>query len=294
MEAKGDSDLKFHGSEKHKGALDTDDISSQTTPDNAKPVTPVRKPDETYSSPIPQLPASTAVTASQTDIEAQLAELTLSKSQTDQENRDLLTKYHTLLTDHNRLLSLYRSADRDASSASDKVDALETRLDQTHQQLLKESNARKALAKDNHLLRSQITEMSSAQEPLREERYYVLEFMQIRMDIESLVAKETRNSMSKQSLSEQECAQLVQILKTCGDTGISAAEWFDKKELSRGWQDRRSRIYLIRHFIAAVLFDHVFERFAFGFDRVWSKYFTDMEKLICKNGPLLKFPRYVG
>lgn len=155
--------------------------------------------------------------------------------------------------------------------------------DQTKQQLAEESNTRLALAKDNHLLRSQISEMSIAQEPLREEQYYILEFTQLRMDIESWAAKETRN-MTKQMLSDQEYSQVVQVLRSCGETGRNAAEWFQRIH-PRTWQDRRSKIGLIRHFVAVVLFDHVLERFSFGFDRVWSKYFTDMEKLICRNGP---------
>jgi hypothetical protein len=294
-EAKGSSGVNFQGSEEHSGSPDEAGIISQGSNKSidypgslALGQNPTVQAAGPSSPPLQQVRSPNAVTSSQTGLEHRLAELNLAKSQSDKDKQDALSKYNNLLAEHNSLLTVYKAADSAATTTSRQLHDLHTKLDQTHQQLIKESNARTALAKDNRLLRSQITEMSSAQEPLREEQYYILEFTQIRMDIESWAAKETRN-MPKQTLSEQECAQLVQSLSACGETGINAAEWFQRRD-RRGWQDRRSRICLIRHFVAVVLFGHVFERFAFSFDRTWSKYFSDMEKLICKNGAPIPSP----
>ena len=215
-------------------------------------------------------------------VEEQLAEMSLSKSQSGEAKREANKQYNDLLAEYNRLRVRVNAAEAAAATTSRQLRDHRVGLDQTKQQLTEESNTRLALAKDNHLLRSQISEMSIAQEPLRGEQYYVLEFTQLRMDIESWAAKETRN-MTKQMLSDQEYSQILQLISSCGETGRNAAEWFQRIH-RRTWQDRRIKIGLVRHFVAVVLFDHVFERFTFGFDRVWSKYFTDMEKLICRNG----------
>ena len=218
------------------------------------------------------------------DLENQLAAMSLSITQSDNAKREAIEQYNDLLSEYNRLLDSHKAAESAAATTTRQLRDLRVDLDLAKQRLAEESNTRLALTKDNHLLRSQITEMSIAQEPLREEQYYILEFTQLRMDIESWAARETRN-MTNQMPSDQEYAQILQVLRNCGETGTNAAEWFQRIH-RKTWQDRRSKIGLIRHFVAVVLFDHVFERFAFGFDRGWSKYFTEMEKLICKNGIL--------
>ena len=120
------------------------------------------------------------------------------------EKHDAAKKYQLLLNDYNVLLDRYKAVETKAADTERKLNEARQESKQLHQQLAHESNNRNTLKKDNILLRSQITEMSSAQEPLREEKYYVLEFNQIGMDVDSWAAKETR-TMSKQPLSESDC-----------------------------------------------------------------------------------------
>jgi hypothetical protein len=208
--------------------------------------------------------------------------VTLEKRKAERERRDAANKYHELLAEHNSLRKMYTDADTKAAHDTRQIIQLQNQLQQAQHQLVGESNSRATLTKDNYLLRAQITEMSSAQEPLRDEQFYILEFNQIRMDVESWAAKETR-TMPKQFLPEPASSQLFSLLKTYGETGSNVAEWFRHKD-RRFFQERRNQIALIRHLIAVVLFDQVFDRFAFGFDRNYSKYFIDIEKLICKHG----------
>jgi hypothetical protein len=216
------------------------------------------------------------------ELEERVAEMTLEKRRADRERRDAANKYQELMAEHTNLRKMYSDADTKATHDIRQIIDLQNQLQQVQHLLVSESNSRATLTKDNYLLRSQIAEMSSAQDPLRDEQFYILEFNQIRMDIESWAAKETR-TMPKQFLSESESFQLISLLKTYGETGNNVAEWFRRKD-RRFFQERRTQIALIRHLIAVVLFDQVFNRFAFGFDRSHSKYFTDIEKLVCKHG----------
>jgi hypothetical protein len=216
------------------------------------------------------------------ELEKRVADMTFEKRKADAERREAAHKYQELLAEHNSLRKLYTDADTKVTHDGRQIIELQNQLKQVQHRLVGESKSRATLTSDNYLLRSQIAEMSSAQEPLRDEQFYILEFNQIRIDIESWAAKETR-TMPKQSLSETQSLQLISLLKTYGETGNNAAEWFRHKD-RRFFQERRNQIALIRHLIAVVLFDQVFDRFAFGFERGYSKYFTDIEKLICKHG----------
>jgi hypothetical protein len=216
------------------------------------------------------------------ELEKRVAELTFEKRKADTERRDAAHKYQELLAEHNSLQKLYTDAHISATHDGRQIIELQNQLKQVQHQFVGECNSRETLTSDNYLLRSQIVEMNSAQEPLRDEQFYVLEFNQIRIDVESWAAKETR-TMPKQYLPEQQSLQLISLLKTYGETGSNAAEWFRHKD-RRFFQERRNQIALIRHLIAVVLFDQVFDRFAFGFERGYSKYFSDVEKLICKHG----------
>jgi hypothetical protein len=224
-------------------------------------------------------------------LEGRAAEMALEIRKADMARRDSANKYQELLAEHNNLRKMYMDADAKATRDARQMIELQSRLEQVQYQLTGESNSRAALTKDNYLLRSQIAEMSSAQEPLRDEQYYILEFTQIRSDIESWAAKETRTT-TKPFLSETASLQLISHLKTYGETGSNAAEWFQHKE-RKFFQERRNQIALIRHLIAVVLFDQVFNRFAFGFDRNYSTYFTDVEKLICKQGLVIYKPGWL-
>ena len=143
-------------------------------------------------------------------------------------------------------------------------------------------NARVNLEKDNDLLRAQIADMSNAQEPLREEKYYVFEFRQIGMDIEFWAAKRLR-TMPTKSLSNTDSRVIVSELRNCGEYGETASKWFDGKDIKQ-FKERRNLIVMIRHVVAVVLYDRVFAQFIFGFSRRTSVYFDEVEKRICLNG----------
>jgi hypothetical protein len=189
------------------------------------------------------------------------------------------------LADGGGLLERCSAAEKKAVDAERKVNELRQEYEKVQQQLVLEANNCLSLKKDNTLLRAQIADMSGAQEPLREEKYYILEFSQIGMDIDSWAAKETR-TMSKQPLSESDSLQLLSSLHTCGAHGTKAAEWFGGKD-KRFFEERRNRIALIRHVTAIVLFDRVFDRFALALKPEFSEYLKSIEKELCTTGFLL-------
>ena len=180
------------------------------------------------------------------------------------------------------LLDRYKAADGKVVHVEKQLDDLRREHEELQQQLAQETSNRLRYEKDNALLRAQITDMTSAQEPIREERYYILEFNQIGIDVESWAVKETR-TMPTQSLSKADSFTIVSELVASGEHGKKAAKWFGNKD-KRFFQERRNRIAVIRHVVAVVLFDRVFDRFAFGFSREQSMYFDEIEKRICLNG----------
>ena len=186
------------------------------------------------------------------------------------------------MNDYNGLLDRYNAVGAKAGETERKLNEARQECKQLQQQLAQESNNRLTVTKDNVLLRAQITDMSSAQEPLREEKYYILEFSQVGMDIDSWAAKETR-TMSKESLSENDSLQLCSELQKCGEYGNRATQLFEGKNRML-FQERRHRISLIRHVTAIILFNRVFDLFAFGLSRDYSEYFKNIEARFCLNG----------
>ena len=138
------------------------------------------------------------------------------------------------------------------------------------------------LEKDNDLLREQITNMTSAQEPIHEEEWFILQFTQIGMEIESWVAKQTHAAPSA-AISAANQEALVYEISTWGETGSHAAD-FVRTQLREINQNGRKKIGLIRHIIAVFLFEHVLDRFAFGFRREESTYFKHLEIDMCSHG----------
>ena len=192
--------------------------------------------------------------------------------------------YQRLVNEFNSLVDSYKATDSKRMEAERTLNEVRQENVRLQQGLAHETDNCVALKKDNVLLRAQIAEMSSAQEPLREEKYYVLEFCQIGMDVDSWAAKETR-TMSKKPLSEADCNQLFSELYKSGEHGKKAAEGFEAK--TKIFQERRNRIVLIRHVIAVILFDRIFDVFTFGLKREYAEYFKHIEAQICRNGFML-------
>jgi len=136
--------------------------------------------------------------------------------------------------------------------------------------------------KDNALLRSEIVEMTRAREPLREESFFVGQFNEISADIESWAARETRKA-TLEKIPKADMAKLAAEFPKYGPHGVETAKWFSKQN-SKFFQDRRNRIALIRHCLAIVLLDRVFDPFIFGFSRDLSNHFAGIEKWICMKG----------
>lgn len=103
----------------------------------------------------------------QVGLEHQLAEMSLAKPKSDEGNCDAIAQYDDLIAEYNSLRALHKSAQTSAATTSRQLSDLSKELAQAKQQLVEESNTRITLAKDNDLLRSQISEMSIAQELLR-------------------------------------------------------------------------------------------------------------------------------
>jgi hypothetical protein len=192
-------------------------------------------------------------------------------------------KQHSV-NDYNSLVDRFNAIDLKRMETERTLNEVHQENMRLQQELAYERDTRVALKNDNVLLRAQIADMSSGQEPLREENYYVLEFRQIGMDVDSWAAKETR-TMSKKPLSEADCKQLFSELYKSGEHGRKAAEGFEAK--TKLFQERRNRIVLIRHVIAIILFDRIFDVFTFGFKRDYADYFKDIEAQLCRNGFIL-------
>jgi hypothetical protein len=208
--------------------------------------------------------------------------LAAEKEKIELERHNFVQKHQLLKEKYNALNFRCHIAEEKSANSERKLNETLQESQKLRQHLAHESNGRLALQKDNSLLRAQITDMSSAQEPVHEEKYYVLEFNQIRTEAESWAARETR-AMPKQPLSETESFQIASVLQTCGEVGEKAARWLQGKD-RMFFQERRNRITLIRHVIAVVLFDGIFDRFAFGLERELSECFKNIEKGLCSHG----------
>ena len=134
------------------------------------------------------------------------------------------------------------------------------------------------LDKDNDLLRTQIASTSCAQEPLREEQFYVSQFDQIRMEIESWAAKETRGKVLEPVTTTCQDT-VIAMLVVCGDHGKLAGDLLRSASSLFG-ENRRTRIALIRHATAVWLYSMMFDRFAFGFNSKMSDQFKNVETTI--------------
>jgi hypothetical protein len=208
----------------------------------------------------------------------------------DQTDRN--KKYEKLMRDYDKLFTLYNSSLHRHKNDEKQIWVLQNDLETLQSRHLHEENERLRLQKDNALLRSQIAEMTNAQEPLRDEEYYIREFQGISGDIEAWAAKETR-SMNRDLTRifkkpthpplENVFGEITTVLCDCGSHGQQASEWLTTMDKSR-FQERRYRIAMIRQFCAIVLLDRIFDQFVFGMSKERSDYFREIERSLCKNG----------
>ena len=140
------------------------------------------------------------------------------------------------------------------------------------------------LEEDNKLLREQIT-ITSTQEPIQEGYWFIRQFDLIGMEIESWVAKQTVETPAER-IPKADREMLVRQISSWSETGRDAAE-FIQGQLKDNYRGPKKKIRLIRHIIAIFLFEHVFDRFAFGLSSGESNYFKSLEMDIFHHGSFL-------
>ena len=211
---------------------------------------------------------------------------------------NLLNEYHKAVNDggnwrnqHEDRVKQLKALQKDTGNLQKKITSLEkenhllqndyARIKSAYDPMVKRCQD---LDKDNDLLRSQIATMGTAQEPVHEEDFYILKFNQINHDIESWTAKESRNKPAPFTAETMET--LISEVNLLGTLTPPSVETL-KVELLHFHEDRRLRIALIRHIIAAVLFNTVLDRFAFGLNRESSEYFKFIESQLYKQGIII-------
>lgn len=259
------------------------DRALRTRPDRRNVQATSRMPNQLALSPIGgAAPFQEAGERSRLSQSGALPQSPVEKERVDREQQDAKRRYQSPTPDYNELLDRCNAAERKLADGERKMNDLLQQVEKLKRRLAEEADKSRLTQNDNIILRAQIADMSNAQEPLREEDYYIAEFSQIRSDIESWAAKETR-TMPKQPLSEKNIPSLVSRLRTLGEHGMAAAQWISKKE-TNFFQQRRNRIALIRLVAAVVLFDKVFDLFSFGMTREDSEFFKGIEKDLCLTG----------
>ena len=195
---------------------------------------------------------------------------------------ELAKAYERLIKEYNTLGREHQTVRQNMVLTQRRHEDLIGTTETLKQELVRVRGKCAILEKDNEQLRSHIASMSSAQEPLHEEDFYILNFNQIRMDIESWIAKETR-AKPNGLFPEASQSAILSALSIWGEQGKIAAEKL-KGDLQAFYDDRRTRIVLIRHLVALALYDAILSRFAFGLPRDSSDYFHEIEKQIFTEG----------
>jgi hypothetical protein len=148
---------------------------------------------------------------------------------------------------------------------------------------IKESDDRaRDLEKDNDLLRGQISDMSSAQEPVHGEDWFVEQFTLLGGTIQSWVARETNESRTDQ-LSVAEKQALVGELEDCGEMGRNVVKMLGF-QLDEMCQSRGGKILLIRHIVAVLLVEQILNRYCFGIPPKQCNIFERIEEDLWTHG----------
>lgn len=179
----------------------------------------------------------------------------------------------------------YKEKERNLRVKIKQLESEYSRIESAHTLLAKRCQD---LDKDNDILRSRIATMCTAEEPVHEENFYALKFIQINHDIESWTAKETREKPAP--LTAENLETVISGVNVLGSLTPSSIETL-KVELLHFHEDRRLRIALIRHIIAVLLFDGILDRYAYGLNRQSSNYFKFIESHICNRGTVIQ--RYI-
>lgn len=187
--------------------------------------------------------------------EGELRRLKRDKQKLIDELRKLEHQYESLWHDHNGARQVARDFERQCKEALGVS------------QLASEQRARafercQILEKDNDDLRNQIASMSSAQQPVHDEDYYILQFDEVKNDVERWAVTQSRDNTPK-TFSDGNWKAVIDQVASLGKFGKSASQNMTA-HLFAFYKDRRTRIALIRHVIGLFLFHEIFDKFALG------------------------------
>jgi hypothetical protein len=187
--------------------------------------------------------------------EGEIRRLKKDKQKLFDELKKLEHQYESLWHDHNGARQVAREFERQCREALGVS------------QLATEQRARafercQILEKDNDALRSQIASMSSAQQPVHDEDYYILQFDEVKNDVERWAVTQSRDNTPALFL-DGNAKAVIEQLASLGKNGNLSAQSL-KTHLFAFYKDRRTRIALIRHVVGLFLFNEIFDKFAMG------------------------------
>jgi chromosome segregation ATPase len=194
-----------------------------------------------------------------------------------EESNKTATQTNRLSNERTQFLNDYRKLENE----TDRLQGQFEHLKKDHEEIRRRCAV---IDNDNNLLRGQITSMSSAQEPIHGEEFYISNFEQIKADVESFVAKETRGQTEGKfpgSFSERVLQRIRWILTKVGSLAEVKINEFIM-ELGTLHENRRSQIALTRYAIALVL-NSILLSFTFGLIRESSQYLQLIENGLCDN-----------
>lgn len=131
------------------------------------------------------------------------------------------------------------------------------------------------LRQDNEHLRTYIAKTNTDVNPFHDEEYYLQSLQELKSEIEMWIAKHAKAN-GVEVLSAAEEAGVLEILFASGQCGKNSYDFLNRD--FRGlYGNARSRIPLLRHVVALVLFEQIFEPFAAGLPSTVSPVLTWIE-----------------
>lgn len=162
-----------------------------------------------------------------------------------------------------------RNAENEISGLKEQIEKLD----------LENANYKNSL----NQLQAQVFHIDRGVNPLRNEEYYTHKFENIKVDFEMWVARHALSS--SESISKTTDATIRSTIARLGPCGRAAAEFFQKRlGIKALFSETRTRIQLIRHLGALLLFELVLEPFVFGLSPQISQAFSWIDADIMTNG----------
>lgn len=142
---------------------------------------------------------------------------------------------------------------------------------------------------DNEKLRKDIVGIGNEGNVEHNEDFYIKRFVQLKADIDMWIV---RNAGMPSELSKSSVTKFLQIFGSLGSHCKFSVDQLKHKETFRIWYKKdTSRVQMIRHIVAAVLLDQVFEQFVFGVAPEISDALQQINEDIMKHGIIFPLPR---